>query len=385
MSPSLPTRKNKRRVLIAVTGLSPQVVTETVFALATRAPEPWIPDEIVLITTARGAENARLQLLSEQPGWFHRLCAEWSLAGIHFEADSIRIMRRSNGSILDDIRDDADNLAVADSIAAIVREYTTQDDTEVHASIAGGRKTMGYCLGSAMSLFGRPQDHLSHVLVSPPFESHPEFFFPSRMPRVIRSTERGFDALDASQARVWLGDIPFVRLGEGLPPGLLAGSTSFADAVRLAQRRLSAPRLELHLSRHTAVCAGTAIDLPPVQMAFMSWFARRRLQGERALLKPKAEGVAEAHAFLLEYRRVVPLMRDAGTTAARLAQGMDKTFFEETNSKLKRSLVQTLGVAGALPYLITGNGRPKRYELSLTAASIRIFDTPVKAGGATSC
>jgi hypothetical protein len=78
-------------------------------------------------------------------------------------------------------------------------------------------------------------------------------------------------------------------------------------------------------------------------------------------------------------------MRDAGTTAARLAQGMDKTFFEETNSKLKRSLVQTLGVAGALPYLITGNGRPKRYELSLTAASIRIFDTPVKAGGATSC
>jgi hypothetical protein len=78
-------------------------------------------------------------------------------------------------------------------------------------------------------------------------------------------------------------------------------------------------------------------------------------------------------------------MRDAGITAERLAQGMDKTFFEETNSKLKRSLVQTLGLAGALPYLITGSGRPKRYELSLNAASIRIFDTPMEAGGANVC
>ena len=73
MNPAESQPPERRRILIAVTGLSPQIVTETVFALATRQPDPWIPHQIVLITTARGAENARLQLLSEEPGWFHRL------------------------------------------------------------------------------------------------------------------------------------------------------------------------------------------------------------------------------------------------------------------------------------------------------------------------
>lgn len=64
-----------RRILLVVTGLTPQVVTETLYALAC-APadggEAWIPDEVHLVTTSTGAENARLTLL-EGEGWFHRL------------------------------------------------------------------------------------------------------------------------------------------------------------------------------------------------------------------------------------------------------------------------------------------------------------------------
>ncbi|CAK0749007.1 hypothetical protein CCP4SC76_10006 [Gammaproteobacteria bacterium] len=54
-----------RRILLAVTGLSPQVVTETLYALAVMQDPPWIPDEVQLITTAEGAERARLALLSD--------------------------------------------------------------------------------------------------------------------------------------------------------------------------------------------------------------------------------------------------------------------------------------------------------------------------------
>jgi CRISPR-associated protein (TIGR02584 family) len=59
-----------------------------------------------------------------------------------------------------------------------VRELTADPDCAIHASIAGGRKTMGFYLGYALSLFGRPQDRLSHVLVSSPFESNQNFFYP---------------------------------------------------------------------------------------------------------------------------------------------------------------------------------------------------------------
>ena len=48
------------RILLAVTGLTPQIVTETLYALACREADPWVPHEIHLITTATGAESARL-------------------------------------------------------------------------------------------------------------------------------------------------------------------------------------------------------------------------------------------------------------------------------------------------------------------------------------
>ncbi|PJA57556.1 MAG: TIGR02584 family CRISPR-associated protein, partial [Rhodocyclales bacterium CG_4_9_14_3_um_filter_68_10] len=54
----------ERRILLAATGLSPQVVTETLYALTQRRAPAFVPTEIHLVTTAEGAERARLTLLS---------------------------------------------------------------------------------------------------------------------------------------------------------------------------------------------------------------------------------------------------------------------------------------------------------------------------------
>jgi CRISPR-associated protein (TIGR02584 family) len=56
-------------------------VTETLYALALVREPAFVPTEILLITTARGKVNARLSLLSEEPGWFHRLRREFALCG----------------------------------------------------------------------------------------------------------------------------------------------------------------------------------------------------------------------------------------------------------------------------------------------------------------
>ena len=58
-------------------------------------------------------------------------------------------------------------------ITNLIRAFTADPESALHVSIAGGRKTMGFFLGYALSLYGRAQDKLSHVLVSPPFESSP--------------------------------------------------------------------------------------------------------------------------------------------------------------------------------------------------------------------
>ena len=69
----------RHRILLVVTGLSPQVVTETIYALAVGHNPPFVPTEVQLLTTAEGAERARLSLLSEDPGWFGRLCRDYGL------------------------------------------------------------------------------------------------------------------------------------------------------------------------------------------------------------------------------------------------------------------------------------------------------------------
>ncbi len=162
-----------RRILLCVTGLSPQIITETLYALAVDRQPAFVPTEIHLITTADGAERARLTLLSPSPGWFHRLCNDYQLSGIRFDDRSFHILQAADGQPLEDIRTLTDNEAAADTITAVVRLLTADPAACVHASIAGGRKTMGFYLGYAMSLFGRAQDRLSHVLVSTPFGIQP--------------------------------------------------------------------------------------------------------------------------------------------------------------------------------------------------------------------
>ncbi|MDS4070626.1 MAG: CRISPR-associated ring nuclease Csm6, partial [Candidatus Competibacter sp.] len=210
-----------RRILLCVAGLSPQIVTETLYALTVTGEPRFVPTEIHLLTTAEGAERARLTLLGDEPGWFHRMRGDHGLPAIRFTLDTIHILRAADGRLLDDIREPADNEAIADAITAMVRELTADPDSAVHASIAGGRKTMGFYLGYALSLFGRPQDRLSHVLVSSPFESNPNFFYPAPVERVIFATGPDQRPLDASSATVTLAEIPFVRLRDGLQESLL--------------------------------------------------------------------------------------------------------------------------------------------------------------------
>ncbi len=49
-----------RRILLAVSGLSPQIVTETIYALAAKPERNFVPTEVHLITTREGAQRAAL-------------------------------------------------------------------------------------------------------------------------------------------------------------------------------------------------------------------------------------------------------------------------------------------------------------------------------------
>jgi hypothetical protein len=281
----------------------------------------------------------------------------------------------ADGKPLEDIRTPADNERVADFITEQVRRLTADPAAELHASIAGGRKTMGFYLGYALSLYGRDQDRLSHVLVSPPFESQQEFFYPTPGERVIFTTGPNGGPLDTRDAQIVLAEIPFVRLRHGLPEDLLSGATTYSGAVEAATRTLGPPEVVIDLAGRRVRAGNATFTLPPAELAFYAWFARRKIDGLPPLpgLTDKDldnVGASYRQQFIAEYCRIDPL-GDEGRVATRLRYGMDRANFEQRKSKLHGLIKKALGRAAA-PYLIAGKAaKPRRYELTLPKSAIR--------------
>ena len=344
------------RILIGVTGLTPQVVTETLYALACRAESPWVPHEVHLITTAIGAENARLNLLLPD-GWFHRLCADYRLPAIAFPVENIHILCDADGQPLEDIRTQEHNTLAADFITDTLRRLTADPDTEVHVSIAGGRKTMGYYLGYALSLYGRPQDRLSHVLVSDPYETNREFYYPTPYEHPIHSRRGDKEiTVDARNARVELAEIPFVQLREGLPERLRTGQAGFSRVVATANRGLEAPLLVLDIPKRQAWADGECLDLTGTEFVLLLWLAERGLRGEPATDWSIA---AMAEEFLTVAARVLnPMGGDYGRIEKALNERKSDpelvaTYFEPHKSRMNKTFDKTLGKRSAVRYTIT--------------------------------
>lgn len=360
-----------RRILLAVTGLSPQVVTETLYALAVAGRPPFLPTEIQLITTREGAERAELSLLSEDPGWFDRLRRDYKLPRIDFGRHSIHVLKDEHGKPLEDIRGPQDNLLAADVITERVRELTADDGCALHVSIAGGRKTMGFYLGYALSLFGRAQDRLSHVLVSEPFESSWNFFYPTPYSRVIEVADKKL--ADTSRARITLAEIPIVSLRAELPRALLAGRASFAETVAAARAALAPPELVLDPKTRFVQMAGKTFRLPPAQFALLAVLAHRAQAGAPPLQAPPKEAVDHAwtRGYLRDLRAACGEMHVPDGIEEILGSGVNGDYFSQHLSRLERTLTSQLDIA-AVSYRIDGGARrPRAYRLVLPGEAIR--------------
>jgi CRISPR-associated protein (TIGR02584 family) len=371
-----------RRILLAVSGLTPQVVTETIHALATNKTDPFVPTEIHILSTVEGANRAKLTLLSDKPGWFHQLCREYKLNGIAFPEENVHVLCDHEGQPLEDIRTERENESAADCITEKIRELTLDSACALHVSMAGGRKTMGFFAGYALSLFGRPQDRLSHVLVPSDYESASDFFYPSPVRRVIEG--HGQKPLDSAEARLMLASIPFVSLRHGLPQQLLEGQGSYSAVVAAAALALGPAKLVVDLAGHRISAAGRVIHMNPNALALLSVFARRAKASKPALAAPPkplenkvAPDMVWAKRFKTELRQMYAHYEDIPqTTRDALHKGMDGDYFSMQLSRLHRDLRRSLGGA-ADSYLIDNGGtRPCRYELKLIPEAISFEDLP---------
>lgn len=285
----------KKHTLLATTGASPQVVTETLHAIHHENLQ-W-PDDIYLITTSFGKKEAVKGLLEESH--LQRLCNELNRPMPTFDADHVLVTPGADGAEMEDARSLDDHEALANFIMTEVRNRTASPDTSLHASLAGGRKTMTFYIGYAMSLFGRAQDTLSHVLVSKDYETLRGFWFPTQAQAHRYVANHKGETLDASTAEVTLARIPFIRHRRNLPQVLLQSDSTvqFADLVELinlGENRqdirvsvdLPAQTLRVHNENNTL---NVEITLGLLELAFYTFMARATLKGETDWTRPSKD------------------------------------------------------------------------------------------------
>lgn len=362
-----------RRVLLCVAGLSPQIITETLYALAVAKREkPWIPTEIHVITTLTGAQQAKLALLAPDRDQFGRLCRDYRLPPIAFDQSSFTVIEDACGMPLADISTPADNEAAGNAILRVVAGYAGDPDCAIHASIAGGRKTMGFFLGYAISLCGRPQDRLSHVLVSEQFESHRDFFYPPPTPMTLQ--HRDGREISTADARIMLAEIPFIPLRGGLPSDLQDGRAGYAETVR-AYRPINTDETVTIVPRSGVVeWRGQAIELTPTEMAIYLWLAERRLAPERAAPMDQATGdIKRLHSefdrivrrHFSEYdRRFTPVEKMAETVTA--MDALDE-WLGPHRTRINGKIKARFGNVGVRTIGIQAKGRTCKKVLELSA------------------
>jgi len=234
-------------------------------------------------SSRRLGRNAVLaHLLDSEKGRFVRSCRDYAIdpATIVFKESSVSLLRAADGRMLDDIRTVDDNEDAANQICQSVRELTEDDGLVLHASVAGGRKTMGIYLTAAMQLFGRPQDQLSHVLVSEDFEMHPEFYYipptPQELEVHVRKTGK-VKRVPTSQAHIHLASIPFIRLRRLLGDRLAEDGWRYSDEVRRAQEELefleAAHIVRLNFGEQSVSVGGRSVQLTPRMFFTYALFA----------------------------------------------------------------------------------------------------------------
>ena len=384
--------KTYREILIFVTGTTPQIVTETLYGLTQKCQPTIMPDEIHIITTSDGKDKIEEELLGR--GRLSEFSKEFGLPPIPISSESIHIISDGAGKPLEDIRDGSHNEAVGDFIANFIREKAENQGVRLHCSLAGGRKTLSFYLGSALQLFGRPWDKLYHVLVSPEFESHPEFYYKPRKNRILEVKDPGgrvVKRINTKDAQISLAELPFVRLRDKIP----LDGRGFRELVREGQREIDVatvqPSVRMNLSEKVIYIGPVGIDMVPMQMVLYVNLLRRKLEGCHFPERPYCLDCIDCFPYLgdLSNRKTLDeiikdYQRAYGPSSGRVEEfrrhwekkgGIDSDTLRQNISKINTTLKEAIEDEKLLPYFTispVGKHGSKRYGVRVEKSKITI-------------
>ncbi len=197
-----------QQVLICTMGDTPQIITETIWALLNQDP-PWQPDRIDIVTTCYVNFEGKINIgrlveqIFEADGAFKSLPWKGDIPAINVvvpkrthppthiyeSASSFKLETLDNSNLLTDVDNGEDAMCMGEAIFACIRQAKLSNPpANIHVSLAGGRKTMSAHALMALTMLSDGKDRASHTLIPSVFENHPKFWHPDHNPDLELST-----------------------------------------------------------------------------------------------------------------------------------------------------------------------------------------------------
>jgi CRISPR-associated protein Csx14 len=293
------------------------------------------------------------------------------------------VITDDHGIEIPDIASESDNEHLLRTCLELSFRFTSDPDTSVLFSVAGGRKTMGSCLTLAAQMYGRPQDRLYHVLVSPEFESNRDFFYPPKQSRTIELKDKQGQAFfkEAAYAQVDLIHIPFVSIRDQLSADFLKAPKD-PGSLMLSLIKEETPRLNVNLMSRKIAYKTLELDVMPARIALYAFFAMQKKDCPKEVETCGActdcfieiQSIFEKQGQITDlYKKVsggrlLDEMSDSGIT------GLSAENFNMYKGKIKRDLIHRFGPYALKDLEIASVGsRPNtRYGIRMDRSKIEI-------------
>lgn len=286
-------------ILITVLGSSPAILTETLYALIEKK---RFPTQLHILTTDHGVETFEKLKVQQH---IESLCDDYNMPKTLLDNINFHVAKHPDGTLLSDIRDEQDQVIMADEITSVVRTLTADKNNIIDASIAGGRKSMSFYMGYIFSMFAREQDTLSHVLVDPQYENtnflyptvssqHVRFLFGDNKGEVKVVDGKPLDAMDAKKS-VLLAEIPFIRLNQSLQDAddtfVAGGALSYSECIKAYNLSLTPENIKLTVNPKALTVSVNEwdIELPPEHMALYALIVEDSISGDFSLFRSDYE------------------------------------------------------------------------------------------------
>ena len=256
-----------KNILVAVSGLTPQVISETLYCLSVK--KKIRIDEIFVITTTEGKKNIEEYYFlnrntNKREGPYslkseiENLCRQYKVKPPLFSIKGSVIVASEENMKMHDVRTDKDNVLFPNVITNVIKKLTTDDRNILYCSLSGGRKTMSAYMGFALSICAREGDKLYHVLATEDFERTGKFF-PEKK----------------NNKDLILSEVPFIKLRPVLKDKLDYKDKTYSEIIEQSQKeleRLNEDGITIDIKKRELSYKGKKIKLEPIHLAIYMFF-----------------------------------------------------------------------------------------------------------------